>query len=86
MPKFTIPADAKHGGDWVFDTMKAWAGWKGYVSMDALAKALGLEGKGDMSGADVWPAYQKGEYEKIQAYNESDVETVREIYKRLVWK
>ncbi len=84
-PPVQIPADARHGTV-VFDTMKEAAGYSGFISMDALAKALGLEGKQGMTGADVWPAYQKGEYDKIQAYNESDVETVREIYKRLVWK
>jgi len=80
--KFVIPVDARHG-DWVFDTMLAWGGWKGYVSQDALAKALGLEGKGDVTGADVWPLYQKGEYDVIETYNRSDVSTVRAIHQRL---
>ena len=84
-PNFVIPADAKHGGQFVFDTMKEWAGWKGFVSQDALAKALGLEGKGDIDGSMVWDLYQAGEYEKIQEYNKNDVETVRKIYKRLIW-
>ncbi len=85
-PSFTIPVDARHGSDSVYDCMKAWAGWKGYVSQDAIAKALGLEGKGDITGADVWPVYEAGEYDKIEAYNRSDVKTVMEIYKRLTWK
>ena len=76
---FMIPADAKHGGDFVFDTMREWAGWKGYVSQDALCKAFGLDGKPGMSGADVWPYYQAGRYTEILDYNKDDVRAVREI-------
>ena len=85
IPPFRIPANAKHGSDQVFDTMRAWAGWKGYVSQDALCKALGLPVKDGMSGADVWPFYQAGKYEEILAYNRSDVYSVREIYRRMSW-
>jgi hypothetical protein len=84
-PPFIIPADARHGSDTVFDTMKEWAGWKGTVSLDALANAFGFEGKGDMSGKDVWPAYQAGEFEKICEYNVADVELTRKIYRRMTW-
>jgi len=85
-PTFLIPADARHGSDSFFCTQKEWAGWKGYVSLDALAKAFGFEGKGDMSGADVWPAYKAGEYEKIRQYNIADVELTRKIYRRMTWQ
>ena len=84
-PTVVIPADARHGNN-VFDTMKEWAGWKGYVSLDKLAKAFGFEGKEGMSGTDVWPAFQAGEYEKIAEYNKSDVELTRKVYRRMVWK
>ena len=82
-PPFIIPADAKHGSAQVFDTMKAWAGWKGYVSQEALCEALGIDGKAGMTGADVWPAYQRGEYETIEEYNRDDVRIVRELFKRM---
>ncbi len=84
-PPFLIPADARHGGQSVFDTMKEWAGWKGFVSLDALAKAFGFEGKGDMSGKDVWPAYKNSEFDKIRKYNKADVELTRDIYRRMTW-
>jgi len=84
-PPFIIPADARHGSRDVFDTMKAWAGWKGYVSQQALCEALGIEGKDDMTGADVWPAYQAGKFEEILAYNKNDVRIVRELYRRMSW-
>ncbi len=85
-PSIFLPTEAKHGGEYVFDTMKGWAGWKGFVSQDALAKALGLPGKGDITGADVHDYYLAERYDEILAYNKSDVETVRAIYKRLQWK
>lgn len=84
-PLFLIPADSRHGSAQVFDTMKAWAGWKGYVSQEALCNALGIEGKSGMTGADVWPAYQRGEYETIEEYNMDDVRIVRELFKRMSW-
>lgn len=85
IPGFKIPADARHGSNDIFDTMKAWVGWKGFVSQDALCKALGLPQKDGMTGADVWPAYQAGKYEEILNYNHNDVRTVRELYRRMSW-
>ena len=84
-PPFLIPADARHGSAQVFDTMKAWAGWKGYVSQEALCEALGIKGKDDMTGADVWPAYQRKEYDTIEEYNRDDVRIVRELFRRMSW-
>lgn len=78
-----IPADARHGQG-VFDTMKEWAGFRGYVSQDALCEAFGLPTKPDMTGADVWPAWNKGDYDKIREYNLYDVETVSAIHKIMV--
>lgn len=83
-PPLRIPADARHG-QYVFDTMKAWGGWKGFVSQDALCKALGIPGKSGMTGADVWPYYQAGRYKEIQEYNVEDVRIVREIHRRMSW-
>lgn len=84
-PPFLIPADAKHGSAQVFDTMKAWAGWKGFVSQAALCDALHIAGKGDIDGSQVWPMYQRREFDAIQEYNMNDVRIVRELYKRMSW-
>jgi len=78
----TLPRDIKPWADQVFDTMTAWAGPKGTISQDNLAKALGLNGKGDFDGSMVAEAWANGEHEKIAAYCRSDVETVRDIYRR----
>ena len=37
-----------------------------------------------MSGAEVWPAYLRGEHERIKHYCAADVEMVRSIYLRMV--
>jgi DNA polymerase elongation subunit (family B) len=78
----TIPRDPKPWDGTVFDTMTAWAGAKGTISMDRLCEALGIPGKGDFSGADVAEAWANGEHDKIAAYCVSDVERTRMIYNR----
>lgn len=78
----TLPRDIKPWSDNVFDTMVAWAGAKGTISQDSLAKALGMNGKGDFDGSMVAEAWANGEHDKIAAYCRSDVETVRSIYRR----
>lgn len=77
-----LPRDIKPWSDQVFDTMTAWAGAKGTISQDNLAKALGLAGKGDFDGSMVAEAWAKGEHDKIAAYCRDDVETVRAIYRK----
>lgn len=81
-PSIILPRDSKPWGDQVFDTMAAWAGAKGTISQDNLARALGLPGKGDFDGSMVAKAWANGEYARIATYCMSDVETVRNIYRR----
>lgn len=83
-PDLRVPADARHNKGSVFDTMREWCGFRGFVSQDALCKAFGLAPKAGMTGADVWPAYQAERYEDILAYNRNDVNAVREMYKIMV--
>jgi len=85
-PPFIIPADAKHGGDSVFDTMLEWSGWKGYVKQKDLCKAFGIEDQEGIDGSEVWDAYQAGRFEEIREHNKMDVEQIRQIYKRMVWE
>jgi len=82
-PPFALPFDGRHGKDY-YDTMQAWAGYNKRISQDNLCKALGIEGKpGDISGANVWDHYKKGDIARIEEYNRSDVETVEKIYNRI---
>lgn len=74
----------KAAGDLYFDTMVAWAGPRGSISLDKLSRILGLEGKGNgPTGADVWPMIQAGRYDNVATYCAADVERTRAIYQVL---
>jgi 3'-5' exonuclease len=77
-----IPRDPKPWDNKLFDTMTAWAGARGTISMDNLAAALGLEGKGDFDGSMVAEAWTNGEHQRIADYCAADVEATRAIYNR----
>lgn len=76
----------KRYNDQVFDTMTVFAGWKDRISLDKLARALGIPGKGGISGADVWPMYQAGRVQEILDYCKHDVELTRAVYKKLTFQ
>lgn len=79
-----IPRDAKPWDKFVFDTMTAWAGAKGTISLDNLCAALGIEGKKDFDGSQVAEAWANGEHEKISEYCRDDVYRVRSVHQRFV--
>lgn len=85
-PPAFIPFTAKPWDDTVYDTMTAWAGFKGRVKLDELAKALGLEGKQGMTGADVWPAVSAGNIKRVAEYCCDDVRMTRDVYRRLTFQ
>lgn len=80
-----IPVDARHGTKEAYCTMQAWKGFgaKAGGSLDSICKVLGLEGKKGFSGADVYGAWERGEYQRIADYCKDDVNLTRSIYKRL---
>lgn len=54
------------------------------ISLSELAGILGVECKtGGIDGSQVWDLAQQGEYDSLAAYCKEDVQTVREIYRRL---
>ena len=84
-PKFELVAHGKHNYT-AFDTMTEWAGFGQRISMDNLAKAIGVSGKTEgMDGSQVWPEYQKGNIDKIMDYCADDVLCTKYIYKRLTF-
>jgi len=85
-PPACIPFNQRSYDTQIFDTMTYFAGYGNKISLDKLSKVLGLEGKAGMTGADVWPEYQKGNIEKIAKYCEHDVELTRSVYKRLTFR
>jgi len=65
-------------------TMELWEGFGGKVSLDDLAKQLGLKGKLEgMDGSQVWPEYQAGNINKIAEYCADDVRLLREAYNKI---
>jgi predicted PolB exonuclease-like 3'-5' exonuclease len=71
----------------IYDTMCEWNqwSWKGRVSLDQLAKALGLcSSKEDgIDGSRVYDYFCAGCHEEIAAYCMRDVELTRAIYYRM---
>jgi hypothetical protein len=71
----------------IYDTMCEWNQWsfKGRISLDRLAKALGLEsskGQG-IDGSRIYDYFCAGCHEEIADYCMRDVELVRAIYRRM---
>lgn len=85
-PPSTIPFNAKSWDSHIFDTMTYFAGYGNRISLDKLAKVLGLQGKKGITGADVWPMYQAGKINEIAEYCKDDVELTRQVYNRLTFK
>jgi hypothetical protein len=90
-PPFALPHDARPGSDFVFDTMTAWAGWGGRVSLARLCAALGLPAKGaeigeEMDGSRVWDLVQAGRLDDVAEYCRADVERVRRLHRRLTFE
>lgn len=73
----------------IYDIMKEWVKWSSnYITMDVLAKALGLESSkgGEVEGKNVAKAYEDGRIKEICVYCEKDVELTRKIYKRMIFE
>lgn len=77
-----IPRDPKPWDRTTFDTMTAWAGARGSISLDNLSAALGLSGKGDFDGSQVAEAWANGEHDRIAEYCASDVTLTREVWRK----
>ena len=84
-PPFWLPRTPKPWADNVADTMLMWAGDRGTIGLDRLCRALGIPGKDGMTGADVWPAVQAGQIDRVAEYCAADVERTRAVWRRLTW-
>jgi len=71
----------------VFDTMHEWSRWgRGHVSLDLLARALGIPTpKACLDGSKVYPYYRAGRLADICDYCKCDVDTTRQVYRRLTF-
>jgi len=75
---------SKYSSEMVRDTMNLWdMEQRAGGSMDRICRLLGIPGKGDVSGADVWPMVKAGDVEAVAAYCRGDVERTRAMFKRM---
>jgi hypothetical protein len=70
-------------GDYYYDPMREWAGFKGYISQSDLADAMGIERIDTTTGADVGTMIDAGDWGAVEFHNANDVIVLREIYKRM---
>lgn len=84
-PPLSIPFDAKPWDESIFDTMVQFAGVGKTISLDKLCRAFGMDGKGDIGGADVWPMAQAGRFKEIAEYCADDVRKTRDVYRRMTF-
>ena len=75
-----IPRDPKPWDKTIFDTMIAWAGSRGTISMDNLCSALGIQGKDGFDGSMVADAWRSGDHQTIIDYCKADVKAARNIW------
>jgi len=86
LPAYDLHHNAKPWSDDITDTLYEWKGDnKAGGSLDKICKALGLEGKGDIDGSQVWDYIKAGRYDEIAAYCRDDVEKTRAIHKRMIF-
>ena len=85
-PSRDIPL-ARFRNNPVYDTMHEWSQWgREHVSLDRLARALGIPSpKESLDGSKVYPYYCAGNLAEIYEYCKRDVETVRQVYRRLTF-
>ena len=71
----------------IFDTMHEWSKrGREHVSLDLLARALGIPlPKECLDGSKVYPYYRAGKLAEICEYCKCDVDTVRQVYRRLTF-
>ncbi|MBM2803468.1 MAG: pol exo2 protein [Deltaproteobacteria bacterium] len=69
----------------IYDTMQEWSKWgREHVSLDTLSKALGIPSpKENLDGSKVYPYYRAGKLPEIIEYCKRDVDSVRQVYRRL---
>lgn len=87
-PPLVLPFNAKPWDDVVFDTMTAWAGYNGRISLQELCGVFGLPRKGkeigeDIDGSKVWDFVRTGKLTDVVTYCKHDVIRARELFKRM---
>ena len=71
----------------IYDTMQEWRKWgREHASLDTLSKALGIPSpKESLDGSKVYPYYRAGKLAEIIEYCKRDVDSARQVYRRLTF-
>ena len=86
-PRSNMPFDAKPWDTNPFDTLVQWdSDRQKMISLDKLAKALGIQGKSDIDGSMVYGMWKEGKFDEIAQYCADDVRMVRDVYKRITFQ
>lgn len=83
-PEHIWPRNLKPWDNKVFDTMTQLGNGKEFISLDNLARNLGINGKGNTTGKQVHYMWQNGLHDEISEYCADDVRIVREIHERFL--
>lgn len=70
-------------GDYFYDVMREWAGYRSFIKQLDLERALGIPRAQDITGADVGAYVAMGDFETVREHNMNDVFNLREIYRRM---
>lgn len=75
----------KYSNFFHYDLMQILAGWdrQRWHKLDFYLKAFKMKDKEGMDGSQVYPAWNAGEYDKIQEYCESDVLSTAKLFTRI---
>lgn len=85
-PPAALPRNPKPWDECVQDTMLMWdSQQRAGGSLDRLCRLMGIPGKGDISGADVWPMVRDGRLVEVAAYCCADVDRTRSLYRRMTF-
>ena len=71
----------------IYDTMQEWSKWgREHASLDTLSKALSIPSpKETLDGSKVYPHYRAGKIAEIVEYCKRDVDSTRQLYRRLTF-
>jgi hypothetical protein len=71
----------------IYDTMQEWSKWgREHASLDLLSRTLSIPSpKETLDGSKVYPYYRAGKVADIVNYCKCDVDSVRQVYRRLTF-
>lgn len=69
--------------DALFDPMRIWEGFRGYISQADLEYALGIQRNDKIDGSMVGDHIDIGDWDTVRNHNSEDIRCLREIYRRL---